>query len=593
MNPHSRTPHEELDTLCGIARDGELTPQQFARLEEILAENPHAREHYVQFFQLHAWLTRQEFELEKPIRGDSPDLLVSGLASEGSPVDLQAVHSSRSGRPGMKVVSALWLNYGPVLTVAALLFLMFGFWSSRREVQELRSRVARESAEGHGELPVAYLTLANGCAWGDGDLPVVRKVGTAIGVGDELTLHEGIAEFRLENGVRMSIEGPASIVLSSPNSMLLQYGKLTTHVPRHASEFKILAAACRLVTHDGECGVALSGDRLDVHVFSGEVRVINTLVATDFGDLLLNEGGSVVADDDGFFAKAIITAGRSLALMSEGDALKVEGWGKVVPSMFATKLSASGNLPVTEEYVNAVNELKPVGYWRFESLEAGVAKNEIPSGINLRLVGDMKLEGSPQNRVLQSGHNLTHSYLIGDKPFDAISGTDYSIEFWMKPSHFHRGGVVTLLQSPEVERGQHAMLIEAFGSFGSFQARNPNRIRFLHRDPPGAELSVGTSCFSRRPYLARRWQHVVATKRSDFMRLFVNGKLVAKEPDSTYLASDLSLVVGCTAGFDEDRHFFGEIDELAVYDFAITEADILRHYESIHWTSKQEADDSI
>jgi hypothetical protein len=222
-----------------------------------------------------------------------------------------------------------------------------------------------------------------------------------------------------------------------------------------------------------------------------------------------------------------------------------------------------------------------------------VAKNEIVDGFDLKVIGDMKLSGDPRNRVLNSGHNPSHSYLIGERPLDAVSGTDYSVEFWMKPSHFHRGGIVALLKNPEVERGQHAILIEALGSIGPFQSRKPNRIRFLHRDPPGAELSVGTSCYSRKTYLARRWQHIVATKQGDFMRMYVNGSLAAKEADSTYLTTDLSLIVGCTAGFDEDRHFFGELDELAVYDFAMSGEDILRHFKAVHWTPEEDLEDSI
>src|SRR5690606_20074073 len=137
--------------------------------------------------------------------------------------------------------------------------------------------------------PAAYLTSDTGCAWG-GTSTRFRTVGSSVDFGEEISLLEGIAEFRLSSGVFLSIEGPAGVVLASANALVVQDGKLTAHVPWSTDDLKVLAGACRSEASTAGLGVFVTGGRVDAHVFSGEALAVN---ASLFDETL--EGGSGTA----------------------------------------------------------------------------------------------------------------------------------------------------------------------------------------------------------------------------------------------------------------------------------------------------------
>jgi hypothetical protein len=174
----------------------------------------------------------------------------------------------------------------------------------------------------------------------------LHRVGGSVKGGEELALHEGIAEFRMANGVFLGIEGPASLLLVSPSTVVLQYGKLTANVPWGSEAFKVVTAGGRVTAGDGEFGLWRTGNKLEVHVFSGEATATNSIVATETGGDTA-DGDFSAADGKGYFRDAVIAAGRSLRLTTNGELLTVAGWGKARSGLFVSKLSMSGPLPVT------------------------------------------------------------------------------------------------------------------------------------------------------------------------------------------------------------------------------------------------------
>ena len=164
----------------------------------------------------------------------------------------------------------------PVVSLAALVLLLSSLWNRPSDKDAGQSN---SKATSLAVTPVvAYMTSTNGCDW-SGATPWLRAVGNSVQVGDEIALNEGIAEFRLQNGVFLSIEGPAGLVFTSPNSLVLQYGKLTAHVPWPNREYRVLAGACRIEAADAEFGVWVMGGRSDIHVFAGEVLASNCWLA--------------------------------------------------------------------------------------------------------------------------------------------------------------------------------------------------------------------------------------------------------------------------------------------------------------------------
>src|SRR5262249_42270349 len=154
---------------------------------------------------------------------------------------------------------------------------------------------------------------------------------------------------------------------------------------------------------------------------------------------------------------------------------------------------------------------------------------------------------------------------------------NYSIEMWIKPSYCQLGSVFLLVQcDPDPNSDKvplHGAIVELIGpaSYSSASQVQVDRIRFLHRSPPGMAPNTGTSCYSDRQYTPRIWQHVVAVKDGPAMKLFLDGKLVAEATDTTSTPRDLRVLIGQLYTFSTGpnagvRPFVGELAEVALYD---------------------------
>ena len=72
------------------------------------------------------------------------------------------------------------------------------------------------------------------------------------------------------------------------------------------------------------------------------------------------------------------------------------------------------------------------------------------------------------------------------------------------------------------------------------------------------------------------------------MRLYVDGELVASEKDDTQLTKGLSLVVGQLFSFGTVRPFVGHLDEMAIYDRALTAEEVRRRVDIMRSVSPAE-----
>ena len=266
---HNRPPsrfEELLEAVC----EEVATEAEFLELQAILREDGQALEKYVSRLRLCADLysvvedgTLYEQYLDQNLRI---------TAAEVTPGERQLSSTMNASRRRWPLVDRRALFVLAVSLSALLLFVpSMRNWLASNGWQ---SPFGTPKISSSATPTVAYMTSTNGCDW-SGAAPWLRAAGNRVQVGDEIALNEGIAEFRLENGVYLSVEGPAGLVLTSPNSLVLQYGKITTQVPWPKGDYRILAGACRIETADAEFGVWVIGGRTDIHVFSGEVLASN------------------------------------------------------------------------------------------------------------------------------------------------------------------------------------------------------------------------------------------------------------------------------------------------------------------------------
>jgi hypothetical protein len=588
--------YAELHELLGRLCNGELTPAEFQRLVDVMSESDEARRFYVQYLDMNDALHQMTVgigqekllsELRSKVREleslTTPAALTGLPIVEGPGDDVSGLSFPDASPPGIAGHSALsfigrimpWGGAGVSIPMLVALLLacaglsvgLTAFVFTRNMGPRTDSLLAHQQAV--PLTPVAYLTSANGCDWGI-DVTESWRIGRSIQVGDNLILYQGVAEFRLANGVVLSIEGPASLVLASPEMLVLQYGKITTLAPRSAGNFSVIAGVSKLNIADAEVGVECVGSKLEIHSFSGLVTVsaVGRQVA----------GFEKIDVDEPDAPTPIFTTvppGRSLIVSSERDALKVRRRGVARPEQFAVKMSMAGPLAITRAYVDAVLECQPIGYWRFESADGNILKNEIPGGTVLEARGELRLHEEGGNRALEFGLPGQDCTLYSKSALPKFPSNDYSIECWVKPSHVHWGGIAALVVNAKTSHERA----------GPFLGLNPisrseeatRRVRFVQRT---FDAHVPYFCHSAADYAIRRWQHLVATKDGAVMRLYVDGKLAASGPNQAVLVEKMHLLVGRSLGSRPGR-LAGQLDELALYDRALTKQEILRHYECV------------
>jgi hypothetical protein len=200
------------------------------------------------------------------------------------------------------------------------------------------------------------------------------------------------------------------------------------------------------------------------------------------------------------------------------------------------------------------------------------------------------------NQVVEFGVTDQGGEIISNDLFDEAIKDNYSIEFWIKPSHYHVGSVISLVGDAETPSGiiPHGFLLELGGTgLIPTAVHHPGRTRFLHRSPASNESELGTSCYSTEAYTLRKWQHVVAVKDGARMRLYINGSLTGEGEDVTPLPSGMRLLVGRLYPSRQVRPFIGQLDELAIYDRALTPEEIVTHYRLVRPKPKSAAETSI
>lgn len=417
--------------------------------------------------------------------------------------------------------------------------------------------------------PRATMVSSTGCVWGAGEAGSPFR-GKQFASGDMLQLLEGIAEFSIgpKSDMRLQMEGPTSIVLASDYGVSLSYGKIILcSTAYHGRPFPVETSFGRVLVDNGaEVGLIGFGSTAEVHCFQGRVTVESPW---------FREGASNSPSME------TLSAGQSLAFDQIGrPALSVQRLA-ADKQRFTPQVAMSNDfLAVTPEYVEEIVDAGPVAYWRFEETAGGIVKNEMGPNYKGRVRGTVNWAGPTGNHVIELGLTEDPGSMLVDDSWDEVLSGDFSIELWMKPSHHHLGSMIGFVGEfdPTIRRNTHGVLVEINGPVGHI-SHTVNRIRFLHRSPLSAQTTNDANCYSQKTYVARRWQHVVATREGKKLRLFVNGSLAGSTENESSTPSGLQLVIGRLYTDSLDRFFVGQLDEIAIYDRALSPREAARHYE--------------
>ena len=564
----TRTARErEVSGLVIAANSGEATEEQLTRLDELIRTDSNAAHYAAQLFDQLAALAWQG-----SVRGESHEqsackLFAAELAADPG---IAIANSTRRITPA----GHRWL--WP--TIAVGIGFLLGGWTATTAFRAVESDVATTPLTSVTQPEYeARLTHSTACLW-EGSSVASHDLNRGLATGESLHLLEGLAEFKLDwshgGHATLSLEGPAAMMLSSDGMPTLRFGRMSATVNTSQRPFVLETSIGRLSLADcGAIGVSGYGNEGEIHVFSGAAKFEAAWRSPDQTSPLT------------------IDAGQSIRIQTGDNGEPQITWHKADAEYFAAQVSMTSDaLVIPPTYVAAIKKAQPLGYWRFEHDDWPSVPNAMGPRLACHVEGSLGRSVYQNNQVAEFGVTDQGGEIISSEAIDDPIHDSYSIEFWMKPSHYHIGAVVSLVGEAPSPGGivPHGMLVE-LGGTGRIPTWNqhPGCIRFLHRSP--ASNVAGTSCFSETPYTLRKWQHVVATKDGANMRLYINGDLVAEGQDPSELPSGLRLLVGKLYPSSTFRPFIGQLDELALYNRSLTPEEIGTHY---HLIRPKKADSS-
>jgi hypothetical protein len=228
------------------------------------------------------------------------------------------------------------------------------------------------------------------------------------------------------------------------------------------------------------------------------------------------------------------------------------------------------------QYGAAVLASKPVAYWRMSEFEGSRAHDSSPHSRHAKY-GDgiaLFLEGPASNAFSEDAINRTAHFAGGrvTARLDQLGGT-YSIECWIWNGLPNTARPVTGYIFSRGLDGDKDAAGDHLGIGGT--AASPGRLIFFNGNQRNQLLSGANEI------KLRTWNHIVLVRDGRNVRVYLNGNLkpeIAGEIDATVPANAADLLVG--GRNDNFANFEGKIDEVSVYDRALTSEEVGVHYRS-------------
>jgi len=604
----------ELSELLGRLRDGEITDEEFAHLDKLLAGNAQYQKYYIDYILLCSELRNRQaavmFDLssiEHSFHKESSEQVTNASETGDFRYAWQELAEYEKLAPSVEIER----NAGPaerILTqeeqqarIRAFLAEEKAMEEQERMLAELeRRKVRRQELQRRKRsqqmrtvlskmrkvlkigaaaavvmvvafylyalltpVPPAFVaTLTDGAdiKWADSRQPA--EPGSQLEPGT-MKLVEGYARITFNEGASVILQAPCSIDLQDTHKVFLESGKLSAEVPVQARGFKINTPSASITDLGTEFGVRVAEDGTsDIYVFKGRV----SLLAGRF---------------DNMVGRLFDTVEQ---IVEAGQARRVK-----------TNSSKTANIPFEKEefvrdipfpYELAIRKTGPIAYWDF-NLNESRCRNQIGGKIKsveysqdvLRTNNGPKLSGRAENGALTILHQRPPTMRLVDVPLFPHTPSGYTIMFWYQP----------LVSSP------HTIITHDLGrdqpdDFG----------RWFYREING-KLSFGTGVGmnyaeeyqiieSNKPLPLDQWTFVVVTITPQGRgRLYINGRRESSNAGYEYRFEPETRYADIVFGFfgnGQDESFTGIeegkptaiIDELALYDYPLSENTIRQLY---------------
>ncbi len=583
--PDSQDYTQEIHELLTALRSGSLTESQAQRIVELLRDSAEARRCFLLSQGIVALIHRTLANFPAisglpaafSLSDDSCDLcgLNPGDASASAAADKQSASHLASLtednpqiNPPVKFLpdnswfasSLSWINgILPPKTYTSLVVLLFFaaalicMWGISLLV------ISKVKATSVADSFVVRLVGAENCQWApDGkDL----QLGQSLPSGMTLKLLKGVAYLRYADGALVVMNGPGEFTIENHGGYL-RYGNMAARVPPTAMSFTIRTSKVQVVDFGTEFGVHVEQDGVvDVHVFQGQVQAWQVR-----GD------GSI---------------GRRYPLASQ-MAMRIQPDSRQNLYFMANRQSfpAFESADYTagyqrwEAYKNELkNDIDLLAYYDFQNsissqpIIFNSSLHPLGENFNVTRYGATQRSGRwPEKKAFYFKGRYSQDYLEIDPSSQAYFNfqNSFSVALWFRVDQFDAPWQAL------ITKGDNSWRLQRFGStrclFAGLSFRGL-------RDFPKVEGIT--------PVDDRRWHLAVGVfeygNEFDEVRLYLDGRLEGSDQrphDPGYWAGNSYPVrVGDNAQMP-GRNFSGLVDELAIFQRAITPEEILRMYQA-------------
>jgi hypothetical protein len=208
----------------------------------------------------------------------------------------------------------------------------------------------------------------------------------------------------------------------------------------------------------------------------------------------------------------------------------------------------------------------PLAYWPFD----GDLQDASGHGYDLSGVGEKLpfVPGCFGHAVQFQDDPETYLTRGEDDPIFDFGHGDWSIELWVRfdqtPSNSHEQ---TLIEKCSQEGGCG---VDGWG----LTVLAADNLRFVQN--PGKHGTADTPVLFNQ---TDKWYHLVAVRQGESADLYVDGEHVAGGPAFEVADSDYPLIVGRRADDDQRFPLIGALDEVVIYQGALSAAEVQAHYE--------------
>jgi hypothetical protein len=219
-------------------------------------------------------------------------------------------------------------------------------------------------------------------------------------------------------------------------------------------------------------------------------------------------------------------------------------------------------------YYSSVLADLPLGYWRLGEKSGTTAVNEIVGvdgmyefpGLTLGEPG--AIAGDDDTALACGGEG---GRVVLNDSFDVAPNQPFSIELWAKPLAIDLTYRFLISKRSEGIYEGYALFVQV-----------EDGLQWVRYGGGRIESSLVVS----EPLAENVFSHVVVTSDGTDMSLYVNGMLEALGTPSALSDTDSRFVIGANDARPSSNEFLGWLDEVAVYDHALSEQRVEAHYQA-------------